>query len=107
MMPRPIPRPVKCRAVIAQHSQRRAACIGSFPHGQVAIKTGWEENALRVRIEENLLRIETVQLRNGLSRDGICVITSGAELCNWDAAVPNTPRLVVQKVQLKAQKRIH
>src|SRR5580658_10973077 len=103
MIWRPNPRPVKCRSVISQHSQRRVACIGSFSHGQVAIKCRWEENALRVRIEENLLRVEAMELRNGLSRDGVCVIASGTKLCNGDAAVPNPPRLVVQKVQLKLQ----
>src|SRR5580700_10841982 len=107
MIRRPIPRPVKCRSVIKQHSQRRAACIGSFSHGQVPIKTGWEENALRVRIEENLLRVEAMELRNGLSRDGVCIVASPSNLCDWDAAVPNLPRLVVQEIQLKPQKRIH
>src|ERR1700691_6089194 len=103
----PISRPVKCRSVIHQHSQRRAARIGSFSHGQVPIKTGWEENALRVRIEENLLRVEAMELRNGLSRDGIRVIASLSNLCDWDAAVPNLPGLVVQEIQLNPQKRIH
>src|SRR5580700_8548396 len=98
MIRRPIPRPVKCRSVIRQHSQGRAACIGSFSHGQVPIKTGGEENALRVRIEENLLRVKAMELRNRLSGYGICVITSGTKLCDWDAAVPNLPRLVVQKI---------
>jgi hypothetical protein len=56
-----------------------------------AIKTGWEENALRVRIEENFLRVEAMELRNGLSRDGVCVIASLGNLCDWDAAVPNPP----------------
>src|ERR1700738_4828499 len=104
MIRRLMPRPVKCRAVIAQHSQRRAACIGSFSHGQVPIKTGREENALRVRIEEHLLRVEAMELRNSLSRDGICVIASLSHLCDWDAAVPNLSRLVVQKIQLNPQK---
>src|SRR3984885_1352844 len=107
MIRRRMPRPVKCRSVIKQHSQRRAACIGSFPHGQVSIKTGWEENALRVRIEEYLLRVEAMELRNRLSRDGVCIIASLRYLCDRDAAVPNSPRLVVQKIQLKPQKRIH
>src|SRR5580700_10505189 len=107
MIRRLMPRPGKCRSVISQHSQRRAARIGSFSHGQVPIKTRWEENALRIRIEENLLRVEAMELRNGLSRDGVCVIASLSNLCDWDAAVPNPPRLVVQKIQLKPQKRIH
>src|SRR5580704_7757783 len=48
-----------------------------------------------------------MELRNGLSRDGVCVIASLSNLCDWDAAVPNPPRLVVQIIQLKPQKRIH
>src|SRR5580692_2482425 len=48
-----------------------------------------------------------MELRDGLSRDGVCVIASLTNLCDWDAAVPNPPRLVVQKIQLKPQKRIH
>src|ERR1700691_5150635 len=107
MIGRPIPRPVKCRSVIKQHPQRRAACIRSFSHRQVPIKTRWEENALRVRIEENLLRVEAMELRTGLSRHGVCVIAGLGNLCDWDAAVPNSPRLVVQKIKLKPQKRIH
>src|SRR5271170_1788181 len=107
MIGRLMPRPVKCRSVIEQHSQRRAAGVGSFSHGQVPIKTGWEENALRVRIEENLLRVEAMELRNGLSRDRVCVIARLRNLCDWDTAVPNLPRLVVQKIQLKPQERIH
>src|ERR1700722_2150632 len=93
--------------MISQHPQRRAPGIGSFPHGQVAIETGWKENALRVGIEQDLLRIEAVELRNGLSRYRIRIVTSGTKLCNRDAAMPNRPRLVVQKIQLKPQKRIH
>src|SRR5208282_827211 len=99
--------PVKCRSVIKQHSQRRAACIGPLSHGQVAIKTGWEENALRVRIEQNLLRVEAMELRNGLSHYGVCVVASLGNLRDWNTAVPDPPRLVMQKIQLKTQKRIH
>src|SRR5258708_17429569 len=106
MIRRPNPRPVKCRSVSSQHSQRRVACIVSFSHGQVPIKTWWKENAFRVRVEQNLLRIETVQLRDRLSGYGIRVITSGPKLCKRDPAVPNPPRLVVQEIQLNRQKRI-
>src|ERR1700685_625287 len=107
MMCRSIFRPVKCRPVISQHSQRRVPRMRPFSHGQVAIKGGREENAFRVRIEQDLLWIETVQLRNRLSSYGIRVITSVTQLCNRDPAVPNPPRLVVQKIKGKRQGGIY
>src|SRR5713226_9646645 len=107
MMRWPIPCPFKCRAVTSQHSQRRPACVWSFSHSQVAIETGWEENAFRVRVEENLLRVKAMKLRDGLPRYGVCVIASLTNLCDWDPAVPNPSRLVMQKIEAKRQEWIH
>ena len=68
-MRRPDPRPIKYRAMSGQHAQRRPACIRSFPHGRFAIKIRRKENAFRIGVEQNLLRIEAVNSGNGSSPD--------------------------------------
>src|SRR5215470_2205083 len=83
--------PVKCRVVTRQHSQRRSACVWSFPLSQFRIETGREENAFRVRVEENLLRVKAAKLRSGSSRYGVSIVTSITNLAKWDPAVPNPP----------------
>jgi hypothetical protein len=69
-MRRPNPRLVKCRAVIIQCSERGPPALGPSRMAKFR-KTAWEENELRVRVEENLLRVEAMELRNGLSRYGV------------------------------------
>ena len=107
MIRRPISRPVECQSVIDQHSQRRAASIGPFPHRQVPVKAVREENALRVWIKENLLGVKTVEFRKALARDGVGVKASRGNLRDGDAAMPDSPRLVTQEIQLDPQKRVH
>src|SRR5204863_8608941 len=60
--------PIKCLATTRQCSKRRQPSVWPFSHRQLAIKTGWKEDALRIRVEENLLRVEAMKMRNGLAR---------------------------------------
>src|ERR1700739_1383357 len=75
--------PVEYRAIRLQHTQRRLACIRPFSHCQLAIKIRRKKHALRIGIEQNLLRIKAVDVAHRLARDRVSVINSLTKLSDW------------------------
>src|ERR1700692_1387900 len=91
--------PIKHRVWRRQRAQRGFPRVGSFSHGQLAIKLRWENYASRIGIKQNLLRIKAMNGRNRLTRNRVSVITSLADFADRDAAMPDKPRLVPEKIE--------
>src|SRR6202021_122819 len=82
------PLPIEHWAPRRQHAQRGFAGIWPFPHCRLAVKLRRKEYAFSVWVEENLLRIEGVNVRNRLTRNRVSVITSLPHFAEGDAALP-------------------
>ena len=81
--------PIKLRPVAHQRPERRPSCIRSFPHGRRTVELGWKENSFRIRVEQDLLRIEAVNTRQILSRHRVRIAAALANICDRNPAVPD------------------
>src|SRR5215813_15356614 len=107
MWPQPPARPVESLKMSAEHAEWRPADIRSFSHCQFAIEIGREKDGLRIRIEQDLLRIEAMNVGDSLSRNGISVITTLTNIFDWHSAMPNPSGLVAQKIEAVEEQRVH
>ena len=99
--------PIKLRPVAHQRPERRPSRIRSFPHGRRTVKLGWKENSFRIRVEQDLLRIEAVNTRQILSRHRVRIVAALANICDRNPAVPDVSGLVPQEVEAVDECRNH
>ena len=99
--------PIKYRFMSRQYAERAFTGIRAFPHRAVAIKIRGEKDAFRVGIKQHLLRIKAVQVRRPFTRHRIRVITRFTKFPDGNSAMPDSSRLMKQKIEPVSKQRIN
>ncbi len=105
---RPLVTPVKFRMLLDEHTQWRPAHIRARALGGLAIKCRGEKDLLRVGIQQQLVRIEGVQIVAAAAAraiDAVGVVARAAQVLLRQATMPDAPGLVDPVIEIHPEHR--